>query len=149
MWSFLQLLDAIDVTALARAEAGPGYDQIRVFAPFYGADDVEVGLGSPWRMEGICIVYPSARHVSERGHGHPDGFPVQLEFTRTRSFALAVRSVAFGPSAAPLAAQNGNVIKGLPTLFPFVSIENLFAVYLESIRDLCPLPEFQVSACLK
>jgi hypothetical protein len=24
------------------------------------------------------MVYPFARHVSERGHGHPDGFPVQL-----------------------------------------------------------------------
>src|SRR5207344_703742 len=29
---------------------------------------------SPWRMEGTCTAYPFARHVSERGHGHPDRF---------------------------------------------------------------------------
>jgi hypothetical protein len=40
---FLQLLDAIDVTALARAEGGSGYDQVRIFTPSDGADDVEVG----------------------------------------------------------------------------------------------------------
>src|SRR5246127_1153526 len=29
---------------------------------------------SPCSIEGTCMVFPFARHVSERGHGHPDGF---------------------------------------------------------------------------
>src|ERR1700704_3019440 len=29
---------------------------------------------SPCRIEGTCMVFPFVRHVSERGHGHPDGF---------------------------------------------------------------------------
>ena len=28
---------------------------------------------SPCSIEGTCMVFPFARHVSERGHGHPDG----------------------------------------------------------------------------
>src|ERR1700730_6279876 len=29
---------------------------------------------SPCRIDGNCMVFPFARHVSKRGHGHPDGF---------------------------------------------------------------------------
>ena len=31
----------------------------------------------PCRIEGTCMVFPFARQVSERRHGHPYGFPVQ------------------------------------------------------------------------
>src|SRR6202048_1551000 len=34
---------------------------------------------SPCKIEGTCMVFPFARQVSERGHGHPYGFPVQHE----------------------------------------------------------------------
>ena len=41
------------------------------------------------------MVFPFARHVSERGHGHPDGFPVQHVEMKTECFAMAYRLLSF------------------------------------------------------
>jgi hypothetical protein len=53
------------------------------------------------------MVYPFARHVSERGHGHPDGFPVQLELKSER-FGIAFRSLLACAFLRPESEQNSS-----------------------------------------
>ena len=53
------------------------------------------------------MVYPFARHVSERGHGHPDGFPVQLEL-KTERFGLAFRLLLACAFVRPESEQNSS-----------------------------------------
>src|SRR6476620_2708140 len=53
------------------------------------------------------MVYPFARHVSERGHGHPDGFPVQLELKSER-FGMAFRSLLACAFVRPESEQNSS-----------------------------------------
>ena len=53
------------------------------------------------------MVYPFARHVSERGHGHPDGFPVQLEL-KTERFGMAFRSSLACAFVRPESEQNSS-----------------------------------------
>src|SRR5438067_12876426 len=48
---------------------------------------------SPCRIEGTCMVFPFARHVSERGHGHPDGFRFSKLIMKTERFAMAYRLI--------------------------------------------------------
>jgi len=36
------------------------------------------------------MAFPFARHVSERGHGHPDGFPVQQVELKNRTLCVCV-----------------------------------------------------------
>ena len=53
------------------------------------------------------MVYPFARHVSERGYGHPDGFPVQLEL-KTERFGMALRSSLACAFVRPESEQNSS-----------------------------------------
>src|SRR6266516_8187096 len=46
---------------------------------------------SPCRIEGTCMVFPFARHVSERGHGHPDRFRFSKIELKTERVAIAYR----------------------------------------------------------
>jgi hypothetical protein len=53
------------------------------------------------------MVFPFALHVSERGHGHPDGFPVQLELQIAR-FGMALRSSLICAFVRPDSEQNSS-----------------------------------------
>ena len=53
------------------------------------------------------MVFPFARRVSERGHGHPDGFPVQLEL-KTERFGMAFRLQFAYAFVCPESEQNSS-----------------------------------------
>src|SRR5260221_7717275 len=42
---------------------------------------------SPCSIEGTCMVFPFARHFSERNHEHPDGFRFSKLIMKTERFA--------------------------------------------------------------
>ena len=53
------------------------------------------------------MVVPFARHVSERGHGHPDGFRFKVKL-KTERVAMAFRFVLAYAFVRPESEQNSS-----------------------------------------
>ena len=54
------------------------------------------------------MVFPFARHVSERGHGHPDGFRFSKVELKTERVAMAFRFLLAYAFVRPGSEQNSS-----------------------------------------